>query len=96
MPEKIKRRETRLAEMAVAKTKTKTKIAARAAERHERETREYEQKMAARADKQERTGKKPAGKPPKAAQPGPLASDQIGSVALRLAWGRRCNLTGRR
>ena len=49
LPEKIKRRETRLAEMAVAKTKTKTKtkIAARAAERHERETREYEQKMAA-------------------------------------------------
>ena len=73
LPEEIKRREDRLAVMAVAKTK----IAARAAERHERETREYEQKMAARADKQERTGKKPAGTPPKAPQPGPLASDQI-------------------
>ena len=33
--------------------------------------------MAARANKQERTGKKPAGKPPKAPQPGARASDQI-------------------
>lgn len=73
LPEEIKRREDRLAVMATAKTK----IAARAAERHERETREYEHKMAARADKQERTGKKPAGTPAKAPQPGPRASDQI-------------------
>jgi len=73
LPEEIKRRQDRLEVMAAAKTK----IAARAAERHERETREYEQKMAARADKQERTGKKPGGTPPQAPQPGPRASDQI-------------------
>ena len=73
LPEEIKRREDRLAAMAMAKTK----IAARAAERHAREQREYEQKLAARAAKQARTGKKPGGKPPQAPPPGPKATDQI-------------------
>src|SRR5665811_163900 len=41
LPEEIKRREDRLAAMALAKTK----IVARAAERHAREQQEYEQKM---------------------------------------------------
>ena len=73
LPEEIKRREDRLKVMAAAKAK----IVARAAERHEREKALYEQKMATRADKQERTGKKPGGKSPKAPKPGPRASDQI-------------------
>jgi len=73
LPEEIKRREDRLAAMALAKTK----IAARAGERHDREQREYEQKVAARAAKQERTGKKPGGKPPQAPPSGPVATDQV-------------------
>jgi transposase len=73
LPEEIKRREDRLAAMALAKTK----LAARAAERHEREKQAYEQKMAARAAKQERTGKKPGGKPPAPPSAGPNASDQV-------------------
>ena len=73
LPEEIKRREDRLAAMATAKTK----IAARAAERHAREQRAYEQKLAARAAKQASTGKKPGGKLPKAPLSGPKATDQI-------------------
>ena len=73
LPEEIKRREDRLAAMATAKAK----IAARAAERHAREQRAYEQKLAARAAKQASTGKKPGGKLPKAPLSGPKATDQI-------------------
>ena len=43
----------------------------RALERHAAEQAEYEAKMQERAEKQERTGKKPCGKPPRLlAQPG--------------------------
>ena len=73
LPEEIKRREDRLAAMAIAKTK----IAARVALRDAQEKQEYEQKMAARAARQEQTGKKPGGKPPQEPQPGPRPSDQI-------------------
>ena len=73
LPEEIKRRQDRLAVMAAAKAK----IAQRAAERHAREQAEYEQKMAARAAKEERTGKKPGGNPPEPPQPGPKATDQV-------------------
>lgn len=73
LPEEIKRREDRLTAMAAAKAK----IAARAAERQQREQAEYEQKMAARADKQERTGHQPGGKPPEPPAGGPKASDQV-------------------
>jgi transposase len=73
LPEEIKRREDRLAAMALAKAK----IAARAEERYQREKAEYEQKMLRRAAKENETGKKPAGKPPEAPQPGPRPSDQI-------------------
>lgn len=73
LPDEIKRREDRLAVMAQAKVK----IAARAAERYAAEKVRYEQKMAARAAKQEQTGKKPGGKLPLAPQPGPQATDQI-------------------
>ena len=73
LPEEIKRREDRLAVMAEAKAK----IAARAAERHQREQAEYDEKMARRAAKEAETGKKLGGKPPKAPEPGPKATDQI-------------------
>ena len=73
LPDEIKRREDRLAVMATAKAK----IAARAAERYQQEKAEYDQKMARRAAKEKDNGKKPGGKPPKAPEPGPKASDQI-------------------
>ena len=73
LPDEIKRREDRLAAMAIAKAK----IAQRAAERHAREHKAYEQKMADRAAQQERTGKKPTGRQPQEPQPGPKAGDQI-------------------
>jgi hypothetical protein len=73
LPEEIKRREDRLTVMAAAKVK----IAARAAERQQREKAEYDEKMARRAAQEAATGKKPSGKLPKAPEPGPKASDQI-------------------
>jgi len=73
LPEEIKRREDRLAAMAAAKAK----IAARAEERYQREKAEYNAKMARRGAQEVETGKKPAGKPPQAPQPGPRASDQV-------------------
>src|SRR6202022_1227097 len=72
LPQEIKRREDRLAVMAAAKLK----IAARAEERYQREKAEYDEKMARRAAKEKDSGKKPAGKLPKAPQPGPKASAQ--------------------
>ena len=73
LPQEIKRREDRLAVMAAAKLK----IAARAEERYQREKAEYDEKIARRAAKEKDSGKKPAGKRPKAPEPGPKASDQI-------------------
>jgi hypothetical protein len=73
LPEEIKRREDRLAAMAVAKAK----IAARAEERYQREKAEYDEKMARRTAKEEATGKKLGGKPPKAPEPGARDTDQI-------------------
>lgn len=73
LPEEIRRREDRLAAMATAKAK----IAARADERYKREKAEYDAKMATRAAKEQDTGKKPGGKPPKAPEPGARDSDQI-------------------
>ena len=73
LPAEIKRREDRLAAIAVAKAK----IEARAKERQEREQAEYEAKMAKRQATQEATGKKPGGKPPEPPQAGPRAEEQI-------------------
>ena len=73
LPEELKRREDRLAAMAAAKAK----LVARAEERYQREKAEYDEKMARRAAKEEATGKKPGGKPPKAPEPGPRDRDQI-------------------
>lgn len=73
LPDEIKRREDRLAAIAVAKAK----IEARAKERYEQEQAEYAAKLAARAEKEAATGKKPGGKPPTPPASGPRADDQI-------------------
>lgn len=73
LPDEIKRREDRLAAIATAKAK----IEARAKERFEREKAEYDAKMAARAAKEAKTGKKPGGREPKAPDPTPRAEDQV-------------------
>lgn len=73
LPEEIKRREDRLVVMAAAKRK----IAARAEERYQRDKAEYDENMARRAAKEKDSGKKSAGKMPKAPEAGPKDSDQI-------------------
>ena len=73
LPEEIQRREDRLKAMAAAKTK----IEARAKARFEREQAEYQAKLAARTEKQKKTGRKPDGRPPKPPTAGPKAKDQF-------------------
>lgn len=73
IPEELKRREDRLAKIAAAKAE----IAARARERFVREQAEYEEKVARRKDKEERTGKKSGGRPPKTPSAEPKPKDQI-------------------
>ena len=73
VPEELQRREQRLSGIAAAKTE----IERRAAERHTREQAAYEEKVAARAKKAEKTGKKPKGKQPKPPTAGPSAKDQV-------------------
>ncbi len=73
LPKELKLREDRLAAMATAKAK----IAARAAERFERERAEFNEKINKREAKQKKTGKKPGGKPPAEPQPGVKDRDQI-------------------
>ena len=70
--EEIARRETRLAQFAVAKAV----LEGRAAERYGAEQAEYEAKLAERAAKAIRTGKQPGGKPPAPPTPGPREKDQ--------------------
>src|SRR5579863_983604 len=67
LPEELARRQDRLQRLAEAKAV----LLARAAERHAFEQAEYEAKVAERTQKQERTGKKPSGKPPTPPTPGP-------------------------
>ena len=73
LPEEIQRREDRLKAMAEAKTK----IEARAKARFEREQAEYLARLAAREEKQQKTGRKPGGRPPKPPAAGPKAKDQL-------------------
>ena len=73
IPEELKRREERLAKIAEAKAE----IQSRAQARFEREQAEYEEKMARRKAKEERTGKKPGGRPPQAPSAEPRAKDQV-------------------
>jgi transposase len=73
IPEELARREERLRKLAEARAK----IEARAKEGHAREQAEHEAKLAARAAKQESTGKKPGGRPPSPPAAGPSPTDQI-------------------
>lgn len=72
LPNEIARREERLARLAEAKAV----LEARAKERYAAEQAEYEAKLRERADKEQRTGKKPRGKPPTPPPPGPQDGDQ--------------------
>jgi hypothetical protein len=72
-PEELERRELRLAAIAAAKAK----IEARAEERLEREQAEHQSKLAARAEQEKRTGKKPRGRPPEPPTGGVKDKDQV-------------------
>ena len=73
IPEELERRETRLAAIAEAKAK----LEARADERLEREQADHQAKLAARAEQEKLTGKKPGGRPPEPPTGGVRESDQI-------------------
>ena len=73
IPEELERRELRLAAIAAAKAQ----IEARAAERLEREQAEHQSKLAARAEQEKRTGKKPRGRPPEPPTGGVQDKDQV-------------------
>jgi transposase len=73
IPEELERRELRLAAIAAAKAT----IEARAAERLEREQAEHQSKLAARAEQEKRTGKKPPGRPPEPPTGGVQDKDQV-------------------
>ncbi len=73
IPEELARRDARLQAIRAAKAE----LEARAAERHAAEQADYEAKLKARADKTERTGKKPRGKPPAPPSAGGRANDQV-------------------
>ena len=73
IPEELALREKRLQKLAEARTKMEE----RAKERFAREQAEYEEKLAARAEKTSATGKKPGGRPPAAPLEGARPKDQI-------------------
>jgi transposase len=73
IPEELARRELRLAAIAAAKAK----IEARAAERLAREQAEHQSKLAARAEQEKRTGKKPRGRTPEPPTGGVKDTDQV-------------------
>jgi transposase len=57
IPEELERREARMAAIAEAKRKIEARVS-------EREQAEYEAKLKARAEREQRTGRKPGGRPP--------------------------------
>lgn len=73
IPEELLRRQDRLDAIDEAKKK----IEQRANERYSREVEEYEQKVADRKAKAEKSGKKPRGREPKPPTPGPRDKDQV-------------------
>jgi Transposase DDE domain len=73
IPEELERRELRLAAIAEAKAK----IEARVEERLEREQAEHQSKLAARAEHEKRTGKKPLGRPPEPPTGGVQDKEQL-------------------
>ena len=83
LPEELRRREDRLGVIAAAKVEMER----RAALRHEAEMEEHRAKMAAREEKQRKTGKKTGGPPPKEPEPDSGPKDQVNStdpVILRI------------
>ena len=70
IPEELERREARLAAIAEAKAKIEARVA-------EREEAEYQAKLAARQEKQQRTGQKPRGRPPEPPSGGVRTKEQI-------------------
>ena len=73
IPEELERREVRLAAIAAAKAK----IEGRAEERLQREQEEHQSKLAARAEKEQQTGKKCRGRPPEPPTGGVREKDQV-------------------
>ena len=73
IPEELERRETRLAAIAEAKAK----LEGRAEERLQREQAEHQSKLAARAEQEKQTGKKPRGRPPEPPTGGVRDTDQV-------------------
>lgn len=73
LPEELERREQRLGKIKEAKAM----IEQRAEKRYQAEKDEYEEHMAARAEKEERTGKKTPGRKPQPPEPGPRDKDQV-------------------
>ena len=70
IPEELERRGVRLAAIAEAKAKIKARVT-------EEEQADYQAKLAAREEKERRTGKKPGGRPPAPASGGVDAKEQI-------------------
>jgi len=70
IPEELERREQRLAAIAEATAKIQARV-------EEREQADYQRKLAARAEKQQRTGKKPRGRPPEPPSGGVDAKEQL-------------------
>lgn len=73
VPAEIARREARLTAIREAKAE----IEARAQERFEAEQKVHEAKVAAREERQKKTGKRPGGKPPAPPVSGPRDTDQV-------------------
>ena len=70
IPEELERREARLAAIAEAKAKIRARV-------KERDEGDYQEKLAARAEQEKRTGKKPRGRPPEPPSGGVAAKEQI-------------------
>lgn len=73
IPAELERREKRLD----AITQAKAEIERRSTERYAEEHAKYEKKLNKRADKEQKTGKKPRGKQPKPPESGPRDKDQV-------------------
>ena len=73
VPEELKRRAERLAVIEAAQAE----IERRAQERHAAEQADHEERLEARREKEEKTGRKPRGRPPQAPQAGPRDADQV-------------------
>ena len=73
IPQELERREVRLAAIAEAKAKIET----RAEERLQRDEAEHQAKLAARAEQERQTGKKPRGRPPEPPTGGVREKDQV-------------------